>query len=95
MRRVLRPGGTLAILEFSHPRSFWLRAPYRFYLNVLLPRMGDLLSHKGEAYRYLAESIMGFPDPDTLVGMMGTAGLIEASYRQLTGGIVAIHKATK
>ena len=95
MRRVLKPGGTLAILEFSHPRGFWLRAPYRFYLNVLLPRMGDLLSRKGEAYRYLAESIMGFPDPDTLVGMMGAAGLRETSYRRLTGGIVAIHRATK
>lgn len=95
MRRVLKPGGTLAILEFSHPQGFWLRAPYRFYLNVLLPRMGDLLSKKGEAYRYLAESIMGFPDPDTLLGMMRTAGLKDVSYQRLTGGIVAIHKATK
>jgi len=95
MRRVLRPGGTLAILEFSHPQSFWLRGPYRFYLNVILPRMGDLLSRKGEAYRYLAESIRGFPEPDTLVGMMGTAGLREVSYRRLTGGIVAIHRGTK
>ena len=95
MRRVLKPGGTLAILEFSHPQGIWLRAPYRFYLNVLLPRMGDLLSRKGEAYRYLAESIMGFPDPDTLVGMLGTAGLRDASYRRISGGIVAIHRATK
>ena len=95
MRRVLKPGGTLAILEFSHPQSFWLRGPYRFYLNVVLPRMGDLLSRKGEAYRYLAESIRGFPEPDTLVGMMGTAGLREVSYRRLTGGIVAIHRGTK
>ncbi len=95
MRRVLKPGGTLAILEFSHPQGFWLRGPYRFYLSVLLPRLGDLLSRKGEAYRYLAESIMGFPDPDTLLEMMRNAGLRDASYRRLTGGIVAIHQATK
>ena len=57
--------------------------------------MGDLLSHKGEAYRYLAESIRGFPDPDTLVGMMGTAGLERGELPATEWGIVAIHKATK
>lgn len=95
MRRVVKPGGKVAILEFSHPQGWLLKAPYRFYLNVLLPRLGDLLSRKGEAYRYLAESIMGFPEPDTLVDMMKTAGLGETGYRRLTGGIVAIHTGTK
>lgn len=95
MRRVLRPSGKLAILEFSHPRGFWLRGPYRFYLNVLLPRMGDLLSRRGEAYRYLAESIMGFPEPETLMRMMESAGFRDASYRRLSGGIVAIHFGVK
>lgn len=95
MRRVLKPGGKLAILEFSHPRGFLLRAPYRFYLNALLPRLGDLLSKKGDAYRYLAQSIMGFPEPDTLVDMMRAAGLNETRYERLTGGIVAIHSGVK
>jgi demethylmenaquinone methyltransferase/2-methoxy-6-polyprenyl-1,4-benzoquinol methylase len=95
MRRVLRPGATLAVLEFSHPHRVWLSLPYRFYLKVLLPAMGDLLSRKGEAYRYLAESIIGFPEPDTLVTMMQTAGFHDASYQRLSGGIVAIHTATK
>ncbi len=54
MRRVLKPGGTLAILEFSHPQGIWLLAQYGFYLYVLLPRMGDLLSRNLEAYRFLA-----------------------------------------
>lgn len=95
MHRVLRPGGTLAILEFSHPQRAWLRWPYELYLKALLPKMGDLLSRKGEAYRYLAESIIGFPDPDTLVKMMETAGFREPHYRRLSGGIVAIHTAKK
>ena len=95
MRRVLKPLGTLAILEFSHPQGFWLRGPYRFYLNVVLPRMGDLLSRKGEAYRYLAESIRGFPEPETLVGMMGEAGLRDVGFRRLSGGIVAVHRGTR
>ena len=93
IRRVLVPGGTLAILEFSHPKG-WLRKPYRFYLNALLPQLGNLLSRKGEAYRYLAESIIGFPDPDTLVGLMLDAGFEDPSYQTLTGGIVAIHRGT-
>lgn len=95
LRRVLKPGGTLAILEFSHPDRLWLSVPYRFYLNVLLPRMGDLLSRKGQAYRYLADSITGFPDPGTLVTMMKTAGFRDPSYQRLTGGIVAIHQGRK
>ena len=93
IHRVLVPGGTLAILEFSHPEG-WLRKPYRFYLNTLLPQLGNLLSRRGEAYRYLAESIMGFPDPDTLVDLMRDAGFEGPSYQRLTGGIVAIHRAT-
>ena len=93
IRRVLVPGGTIAILEFSHPEG-WLRKPYHFYLNTLLPRVGDMLSRRGEAYRYLAESIMGFPDPDTLVDLMRDAGFDDPSYQRLTGGIVAIHRGT-
>lgn len=93
--RVLKPGGTLAVLEFSHPRALWLRAPYRFYLNVVLPRIGELLSRRGSAYRYLADSIMGFPDPETLVRLLEDAGYEDVTYRPLSGGIVAVHRASK
>ncbi len=93
--RVLRPGGTLAILEFSHPNRFWLRLPYRIYLNAILPRLGDVLSRRGEAYRYLAESIMGFPEPERLVELLAEAGYRDADFKRLSGGIVAIHRARK
>jgi demethylmenaquinone methyltransferase/2-methoxy-6-polyprenyl-1,4-benzoquinol methylase len=94
IRRVLKPGGRLAILEFSQPYRGWLRLPYRIYLHWLLPCIGGLLS-KREAYRYLAESIQGFPVPEVLVGLLEEAGFRDAGYSRLSGGIVALHLATK
>lgn len=95
VRRILKPAGVLAILEFSQPIRWWMRLPYRFYLNVILPRVGSYLSHRGDAYRYLADSIMGFPDPETLVGILEKAGYREVTYERLSGGIVALHLARK
>jgi demethylmenaquinone methyltransferase / 2-methoxy-6-polyprenyl-1,4-benzoquinol methylase len=94
MRRVLKPGGRLAILEFSQPNRWWLKLPYRVYLDWLLPAVGGLVS-KREAYRYLAESIQGFPVPGVLVRLLEDAGFSEAGYVRLSGGIVAIHHARK
>jgi demethylmenaquinone methyltransferase/2-methoxy-6-polyprenyl-1,4-benzoquinol methylase len=83
----------LAILEFSQPTHPLLRGPYRLYLHGLLPAIGRLLSSRQGAYRYLADSIAGFPEPDTLCRLLIDAGFRDASYRRLTGGIVAIHEA--
>lgn len=93
-RRVLRPGGRLAILEFSHPTHPLLRLPYWLYLHGLLPLIGRAVSRKGEAYRYLADSIAGFPRPETLSALLADEGFDEISYRRLSGGIVALHQAT-
>lgn len=95
MLRVLEPGGVLAILEFSQPTAPWLRAPYRFYLDRLLPSVGQLLSRRGDAYRYLAESIAGFPEPTVLTSILEKAGFNEVGFVRLTGGIVAVHRARK
>ncbi len=94
IRRVLKPGGRIAILEFSQPNRGWLKLPYRIYLDWILPAVGGLLSRK-EAYRYLSESIQGFPEPEVLVGLLEEAGFREPRYSRLSGGIVALHLATK
>lgn len=93
-RRVLRPQGSLAILEFSQPTHPLLRLPYQVYLNGLLPLIGRVVSERKEAYRYLAESIAGFPNPETLSDILAAEGFRNINYRRLTGGIVAIHTAT-
>jgi demethylmenaquinone methyltransferase/2-methoxy-6-polyprenyl-1,4-benzoquinol methylase len=94
IRRVLKPGGRLAILEFSQPNRWWLKLPYRFYLGFVLPAVGGFLSRR-EAYRYLAESIQAFPVPERLSELLQQAGFSRASYVRLSGGIVALHLAWK
>jgi demethylmenaquinone methyltransferase/2-methoxy-6-polyprenyl-1,4-benzoquinol methylase len=94
LHRVLRPGGRLVILEFSQPNHPLLRLPYRLYLNGLLPLVGRLISHRREAYRYLADSIAGFPDPETLSRLLIGPGFRNVRFERLTGGIVAVHEAT-
>jgi demethylmenaquinone methyltransferase/2-methoxy-6-polyprenyl-1,4-benzoquinol methylase len=92
LHRVLRPGAPLAILEFSQPIHPLLRLPYNFYLHRLLPLIGRVISSRKEAYRYLADSIAGFPDPESLRRMLAEAGFRDITYRRLSGGIVAVHK---
>lgn len=91
LRRVLRPGGILAILEFSHPRSAFLRAAYSFYSHLVLPTVGAAVSGSREAYSYLPESIRKFPKADRLQEMMREAGFERTGYDLLTGGIAALH----
>jgi len=95
MYRVLKPGGRLLVLEFSKPVSAGLSAVYDIYSFKLLPFMGKVIADDADSYRYLAESIRMHPDQETLKGMMLSAGFDEASYENLTGGIVALHKGMK
>jgi len=94
MRRVLKAGGRLLVLEFSRPAAP-LRPFYDAYSFKVLPLMGRLIAGDAESYRYLAESIRMHPDQDTLAGMMRDAGLEQVQYENLTGGVVALHRATR
>jgi demethylmenaquinone methyltransferase/2-methoxy-6-polyprenyl-1,4-benzoquinol methylase len=91
MRRVLKPGGVAAILEFSQPRTAVFAALYRLYSRRVLPLVGGALSGDPGAYAYLPESVSRFPDADELAAMMREAGFDEARFERMTGGIVALH----
>jgi demethylmenaquinone methyltransferase/2-methoxy-6-polyprenyl-1,4-benzoquinol methylase len=92
MRRVLRPGGQLLILEFSQPSAPGLKPLYDAYSFRVLPVLGKLVANDADSYRYLAESIRTHPDQETLLGMMREAGLEGCKYHNLSGGIVAVHR---
>ncbi len=95
MARVTRPGGRLVVCEFSTPTVTVLATAYKEYLMRALPRVARAMSSNPEAYEYLAESIRVWPDQPTLAGQIGEAGWVQARWRNLTGGIVAVHTAEK
>ena len=92
MRRVLKTGGQLLVLEFSKPTTASLQTLYDAYSFKLLPLMGRVVAGDADSYRYLAESIRRHPDQETLLGMLREAGLAECRYHNLMGGIVAVHR---
>lgn len=92
MRRVLRPGGRLLVLEFSKPVLPGLKPIYDVYSFSVLPWLGSRVAGDADSYRYLAESIRRFPDQHTLLEMMREAGLEDCRHHNLSGGIVALHK---
>ena len=91
MRRVVKPGGMAAILEFSQPPNRAFAELYNFYSRRILPVIGGAVSGNRDAYTYLPESVRKFPSASQLVLEMRRAGFAEASYEYLTGGIVALH----
>jgi demethylmenaquinone methyltransferase/2-methoxy-6-polyprenyl-1,4-benzoquinol methylase len=89
LRRVLVPGGRLAVLEITQPRG--LLAPfYRLWFDRIVPLLGKALKG-GAAYTYLPASVRRFPGPDELAALLGSAGFADVSYRTFAGGIVALH----
>ncbi len=96
MCRVLKPGGRLCVLEFSQPLSPVLGRAYDFYSFQVLPRLGEVIAQDRDAYQYLAESIRMHPDQETLRQLMlEEGGFDEVEVHNLSGGIVALHRAFK
>ena len=94
LRRALRPGGRLVVCEFSRPAVPGFRQVYERYLSGLLPLAARRLSSDPEAYQYLARSIGAWPEQAELAGWLRDAGLERVRWRDLTGGIVALHRGT-
>ena len=93
MRRVTRPGGRLVICEFSTPTWAPFRLLYGNYLVAAIPRIANLVSSNPAAYEYLAESIQAWPDQPGLAAVIGASGWQQVEWRNLSGGIVALHRA--
>ncbi|MCW2834914.1 MAG: demethylmenaquinone methyltransferase / 2-octaprenyl-6-methoxy,4-benzoquinone methylase [Nocardioides sp.] len=94
MRRVTRPGGRLVVCEFSSPTWTPFRTVYMEYLMKALPAISRAVSSSPDAYVYLAESIRAWPDQQGLAALIGSAGWTTPQWRNLSGGVVALHRAT-
>ncbi len=95
MKRVILPGGQVMVLEMTFPRTSFFQRFYRTYLNRLLPKIARGLSKNPEAYHYLADSIMNFPDPEAFARIMGEAGLVHVEKHSLDFGITYLHIGMK
>ncbi len=95
MNRVMRTGGKLAILEFSHPKQFPIKQLYKFYFKYILPALGKVVSKHSSAYTYLPESVMAFPEGGVFCETLQRCGFADATARPLTFGITTLYTATK
>lgn len=95
MQRVLRPGGKIAILEFSHPKQFPVKQFYNFYFRYVLPTLGRMVSKHSRAYTYLPESVKAFPEGKVFCETLSRCGFAGANARPLTFGITTLYTATK
>jgi len=95
MHRVLKPGGMVAILEFSRMRWPLLGPLFRFYFNQILPRLGTWISGVAGAYHYLPDSVSRFPDQEQLAAALREVGFSQVRYRNFSGGIATLHVGQK
>jgi len=93
--RVLRPGGRLMVLEFSHIPNDLMQKAYDLYSFNVIPAMGKAVTGDRDSYQYLVESIRKFPDQETFAAMIRAAGFAQVSYRNLTMGVAALHSGWK
>ena len=90
-RRILAPGGSLAILEFAEPRRALFRNCFHFYFHRVLPAIGAIVSGNAQAYSYLPESVARFPSPSELAQLMQRSGFGDVAFESWTAGIVTLH----
>lgn len=95
LRRVLKPGGKLVILEFSNPRNGFVRWAYSFYFNKVTPCIGRLFSKDVRAYKYLPESVKAFPDNERFTNILKKLAYTQTSYKSLCFGVSAVYQAGK
>jgi demethylmenaquinone methyltransferase / 2-methoxy-6-polyprenyl-1,4-benzoquinol methylase len=95
LARVVRPGGRLVICEFSHPTWTVIRYGHQFYVDKVMPQLAHLTSKDPAAYTYLAESIDNWPTQPELATRIAQAGWSTVEWRNLTGGVVALHRARR
>ena len=93
--RVLRPGGRLMVLEFSQIPNELMQKVYDLYSFNIIPRLGQAIANDRDSYQYLVESIRKFPDQETFLGMVRSAGFENAKYRNLSMGIACLHSGWK
>ncbi|MFY0620337.1 MAG: bifunctional demethylmenaquinone methyltransferase/2-methoxy-6-polyprenyl-1,4-benzoquinol methylase UbiE [Pelagimonas sp.] len=93
--RVLKPGGRLMVLEFSHIPNDMMQKVYDLYSFNVIPKLGQAIANDADSYQYLVESIRKFPDQETFLGMLRAAGFENAKYRNLTMGIACLHSGWK
>ncbi|MEP6749141.1 MAG: bifunctional demethylmenaquinone methyltransferase/2-methoxy-6-polyprenyl-1,4-benzoquinol methylase UbiE [Bacteroidota bacterium] len=95
MKRVLKPGGKLVVLEFSKPKQPVVKGMYNFYMRLVAPRVGKLISKNGDAYKYLNDSVQKFPEGDDFLTIMNDVGYTATYLKKLTGGICTIYCGSK
>ena len=94
IQRVLRPGGKLVVLEFSHPQAFPVKQVYGFYSRYILPRVGGAVSGDAGAYKYLPDSVAAFPDGEDFLSQLDSAGFGELLWKPLTFGVASLYRGT-
>ncbi|MFT3825550.1 MAG: bifunctional demethylmenaquinone methyltransferase/2-methoxy-6-polyprenyl-1,4-benzoquinol methylase UbiE [Chitinophagaceae bacterium] len=95
MYRTLKPGGKVMVLEFSKPRRVWFKGLYNFYMNIVAPGAGQLVSKNKEAYQYLNKSVKAFPEGETFLHILQQVGFTETTLKRLSLGICTIYCGRK
>jgi demethylmenaquinone methyltransferase / 2-methoxy-6-polyprenyl-1,4-benzoquinol methylase len=95
IHRVLRPGGKLVVLEFSKPKTKGIQQLYTFYMSIVAPEMGKIFSSNKEAYRYLNDSVMRFPEGEAFTDILKSTGFTETTCKRLSFGICSIYCGIK